>query len=91
MTDWAFPDLLPDGNLEFVGAVRPASEPSEQITTAKVKSYHAPLNLVWDTTRKYFEWLELPQNTRRLKRFGPAMIGTRQWEPKGRILKGEWS
>ncbi|KAI0635412.1 S-adenosyl-L-methionine-dependent methyltransferase [Trametes polyzona] len=49
-------------------------------------SMHAPFNLAFNTTTPYFEWLELPGNEARLRRFGPAMTGTAAWEVPGAII-----
>ena len=49
---------------------------------------HAPFNLAFNTTTPYFEWLELPGNEARLRRFGPAMTGTAAWEVPGAIITG---
>lgn len=49
---------------------------------------HAPMNLAFQTNAKFFEWLELPGNEYRLRRFGPAMTGTGGWEVPGAVIGG---
>lgn len=47
---------------------------------------YAPFNVAFDTSMRYFEWLEKKENVFRLKRFGKAMTGTEKWEVPGSII-----
>ncbi|KAI0653621.1 S-adenosyl-L-methionine-dependent methyltransferase [Cubamyces menziesii] len=47
----------------------------------------SPFNLAFDTKLGFFEWLELPENSRRYERFGHSMVATCQWEAQGEILQ----
>ncbi|KAI0749627.1 S-adenosyl-L-methionine-dependent methyltransferase [Daedaleopsis nitida] len=88
ITDWAFPDLVPTRPIDvnYAGDSKPSTEGDKLMT-----KWVAPLNLAFNTPRKFFEFLELPHNARRLKRFGYAMNGTRQWEAPNGILQGfDW-
>ena len=48
----------------------------------------APFNIAFNTSMRYFEWLEKEENAFRLKRFGKAMTGTEKWEVPGSIIGG---
>ncbi|KAI0666641.1 S-adenosyl-L-methionine-dependent methyltransferase [Trametes maxima] len=43
-------------------------------------TYKTPFNLAFRTELGYFDWLELPENKLRLREFGRAMTGVREWE-----------
>ena len=58
---------------------------------ANTAAMHAPFNVAFKTNTPYFEWLETPGNEARLKRFGPAMTGTANWEIPGAIVNGAYS
>ena len=90
MTEWA----LPEQHSRAPGkAALPAPAPGAMVngacdTTVKGKSYRSAFNRGLDTELGYFPWLELPENERRLVRFGHAMVGTRQCEVENEILQG---
>ena len=77
MTEWA----LPEKPAAAVSA--PPNANSDGGTC-----YAAPLNVAFNTPLRYFPWLELPENERRLARFGRGMVGARQFESKNQILQG---
>ena len=67
----------------------PGTEPAGKQTP--VTRYATPFNLAFGTELGFFPWLELPENERRLVRFGHGMVGTRQFETKDEILRGTFS
>lgn len=85
ITDWALPDLTPNGAIDvnFAGDVQSSGAKEGQVVP-----WVSPFNLAFNTKLGYFEWLELPENASRFNRFGHAMTGTRQWETKDGILQG---
>ena len=103
LTQWAIPAVA-HGTFNANFAL-PSSAPSNGDATASqqkesglwpsadggVPHAWAPFNLAFATPLGYFSWLELPGNEARLKRFGHAMTGTRQWETKDGVLHGERS
>ncbi|KAI0737534.1 S-adenosyl-L-methionine-dependent methyltransferase [Daedaleopsis nitida] len=48
--------------------------------------YKTPFNLAFRTDLGYFEWLEQPENTARLREFGRAMTAARMWEVAENII-----
>ncbi|KAI0653625.1 S-adenosyl-L-methionine-dependent methyltransferase [Cubamyces menziesii] len=49
--------------------------------------HFAPLNIAYHTKLPYFDWLELPGHTHRLKRLEHSMTGTGAWEVKDELLR----
>ncbi|PCH35121.1 S-adenosyl-L-methionine-dependent methyltransferase [Wolfiporia cocos MD-104 SS10] len=63
-------------------------------TTNSFSPFDAPFSLAWPGTRniKMYDWLSLPENRPRLKRFGMAMNGMNSMTPSDAILRGfNWS
>ncbi|KAL1945651.1 hypothetical protein VTO73DRAFT_1653 [Trametes versicolor] len=56
---------------------------STSVTTAR---YQTPFNLAFRTELGYFQWLELPENARRITNFGRAMVAARAWEVAENIV-----
>ncbi|KAM5545242.1 hypothetical protein V8D89_001353 [Ganoderma adspersum] len=81
MTDW----VLPERHAAVVAAHTVV--PSDRAVNSPTR-YAAPLNVAFNTPLGYFPWLELPENSGRLARFGQGMVGARQFESKNQILHG---
>ncbi|KAI0941969.1 hypothetical protein AcW1_009688 [Taiwanofungus camphoratus] len=63
-------------------------------TTNSFSPFDAPFALAWPGVRnvKMYDWLSLPENRPRLKRFGMAMNGMNSMTPSDAILRGfKWS
>ncbi|GBE84991.1 4-O-methyltransferase 1 [Sparassis crispa] len=63
-------------------------------TTNSFSPYDAPFSRAWEGGKhlKMYEWLSLPENRPRLKRFGMAMNGINSMTPPDAILHGfNWS
>ncbi|KAI0917536.1 hypothetical protein AcW2_007646 [Taiwanofungus camphoratus] len=63
-------------------------------TTNSFSPFDAPFALAWPGVRniKMYDWLSLPENRPRLKRFGMAMNGVNSLSPSDAILRGfKWS
>lgn len=56
---------------------------------AATARYQTPFNLAFRTELGYFQWLELPENTRRMTNFGRAMVAARAWEVAENIIDGQ--
>ncbi|KZT01060.1 S-adenosyl-L-methionine-dependent methyltransferase [Laetiporus sulphureus 93-53] len=63
-------------------------------TTNSFSPFDAPFSIAWPGTKniKMYDWLNLPENLPRLKRFGMAMNGMNSMTPPDAILRGfNWS
>lgn len=47
-----------------------------------------PMNRAFNSPLPMFEWMELPENTKRHRRFGPAMLGSVEFSPPEQIVNG---
>ena len=91
LTEWALPEKRETGrdidtNLDTEPRLNQLqSTPGTADTFAR---YVSPFNVAFSTQLGLFSWFELPGNESRSRRFGHAMVGTRQYEIKKEVLRG---
>ncbi|KAI0761042.1 S-adenosyl-L-methionine-dependent methyltransferase [Trametes elegans] len=99
LTEWLLPDTRVGAmpTVDAQGPVHPARTEDEgaaaqgllsNIAPSADEMHQAPFNLAFGTNQHLFEWLELPENSARLARFGHAMLSTREMETTDEILRG---
>ncbi|EIW62507.1 S-adenosyl-L-methionine-dependent methyltransferase [Trametes versicolor FP-101664 SS1] len=67
-------------------ATRTLLDPARSTAPAATVRYQTPFNLAFRTELGYFQWLELPENARRMTNFGRAMVAARAWEVAENII-----
>ena len=90
LTKWALPEKRAtgcgtDANLDSGSEL---SQPQSAGSGGTCTRYVAPFNVAFNTQLGLFSWFELPGNESRFRRFGHAMVGTRQYEIKKEVLQG---
>ncbi|KAH9888544.1 O-methyltransferase-domain-containing protein [Cubamyces lactineus] len=83
LTEWLLPDTR-IGNLTVDAKGNDERDCADYLLHVQAAS---PFNLAFNTKLGYFEWLELPENSRRYERFGHSMAATCQWEAQDEILQ----
>ena len=81
MTEWALPE-------KCAAIVTVHTDANSEGTVSGRGRYATPLNVAFNTQLGLFSWFELPGNESRFRRFGHAMVGTRQYEIKKEVLRG---
>ena len=86
LSEWLLPDV---GYIDPSGHYGTFCENDGRAYEVQQGIHHfAPLNIAYHTKLPYFDWLELPQHTHRLKRLEHSMTGTGAWEVKDELLRG---